>query len=130
MIVYDYEYGRIPVEYNKKWLTTEYIFDISYDMQRSLEFVKSELDKTDVKIDSMAFSVRLPNEADDTNADNYNEAEKRYTWELDTSGDTDIYLKTTTINKINLIVTIGIPLFALIAIINERKKKGKNESKK
>jgi len=116
-----YEEGRIPVEFSKNWLSTEYIFDFEYDVDKTKEFVAKQLGLDEVAFNSMSFSVRLPNEAGENNADEINEGEKMYTWKIEKSGVTKVSLETKTINKISMIVTIGIPILAGIALFKERK---------
>lgn len=122
------EAGRIPVEFKKNWLVTSYLFDIDYDIDQAREFVEREFGVEDLRFNSMAFSVRLPNEAGENNSSEIKENEKMYTWKINNTGKTNIYLETSTINKISLMVTVGIPIFAGIAIYKEMK--NRKESKK
>ncbi len=121
--------GRIPVEFSKNWLSTEYVFDFEYDADKVKEFLANELGRDDISFNSMSFSVRLPNEAGENNAHEIKDSEKMYTWEINKSGITKIYLETKTINKISMIVTIGIPILAGIAIFKERKNLFKKKTK-
>ncbi len=115
------EDGRIPLEFSKNWLSTKYIFDFEYDIDIAKEFLSRELGLDEVKFNSMNFSLTLPNKAEENNADEIKDSEDIYTWKINQSGKTKIYLETRTINKISMIVTIGIPIFAAIALFKERK---------
>ncbi len=123
LIAYDEEVSRIPIDFDKTWLRTEYRFDFAYDMEKAKQFIKEELDLDEVFLDGMAFSVRLPNSGGESNADSIEDDEKTFFWALDLDGTTDIFLKTNTINQINLVVTIGVPILALVAYFNDRRKK-------
>ena len=123
------EEGRIPVEFSKNWLSTEYVFDFEYDVDKVKEFIAQELSLDEVSFNTMSFSVRLPNEAKENNADEIDNSDNMYSWKINKSGMTKVYLETKTINKISMIVTIGIPILAGIALFKERKNIFKKKTK-
>jgi hypothetical protein len=123
------EEGRIPVEFSKNWLSTEYVFDFEYDVDKVKEFIAQELSLDEVSFNTMSFSVRLPNEAEENNADEIDDSDNMYSWKINKSGMTKVYLETKTINKISMIVTIGIPILAGIALFKERKNIFKKKTK-
>jgi hypothetical protein len=123
------EEGKIPVEFSKNWLSTEYVFDFEYDVDKVKEFIAQELSLDEVSFNTMSFSVRLPNEAEENNADEIDNSDNMYSWKINKSGITRVYLETKTINKISMIVTIGIPILAGIALFKERKNIFKKKTK-
>lgn len=128
-VVLENEAGRIPVEFKKNWLRTEYDFDFDYNIEQAQEVIMEYYDLPEASFNTMAFSVTLPSEALEHNSDEVKENENMYTWKINKEGTTKINLKTRTVNIISLIVTIGIPLFAGIAIYKDKKKSKKLNKK-
>ena len=126
IFVYEEEMGRIPVGINRNWLTSEYTFDFTYDMLKTKAFLEETLGLEEAWSGRMRFSVTLPQEPEEHNADIVNLETKNYTWELDTQGTTPVFLSVRTYNVINILITVGVPVLGLIAFFNDRRKKRKN----
>ncbi len=124
------EAGKIPVDFKRGWFYSAYDIDVTYDLQKTLDFLKEELDLDQLNFGNMAFSLRLPSPAVSNNADEIKDSEKTYVWNINKEGITSIKLKSKTLNTINFIVAIGVPLLAAFALFNNREKPNKAKSKK
>ncbi len=117
------EEGKIKVDFKKSWLATKYNFDLEYDIEKAKDYIMEYYDLPEVNFNNMAFSVRLPNEALEENSDEFKKTDNMYTWKINKNGTTKINLETRTLNKISIIISIGIPIFAAIALYKDSKKK-------
>ena len=124
-VVLGNEEGRIKVDFKKNWLATKYNFDLEYDIEKAKAYIIEYYDLPEAKFNNMAFSVRLPNEAGESNSDEFKKAENMYTWKINKTGTTKIFLETRTVNKLSIVITVGIPIFAGIALYKDRKNKKK-----
>lgn len=125
-VVLGNEEGRIPVTFKKGWFFTRYEFDIDYDIEQAKDYLLKNLDLQELNFGKMDFSVRSSSASGENNADEIIKNEDMYKWNINKSGITKIHFETKTMNTINWIVSIGIPLFALIALFNERRKRKKD----
>ena len=124
-VVLGNEEGRIKVDFKKNWFATNYIFDLEYDIEKAKAYIIEYYDLPEANFNEMAFSVRLPNEAKESNSDAFKKVDNMYTWKINKTGTTKIFLETRTLNKLSIIITVGIPIFAGIALYKDRKNKKK-----